>query len=103
MTDRRETHVKVYNAADAPRGGLAGQVVAVLGYGNLGRTAALNLRDSGLTVRVGNQEDEYAERARAEGFEVVPLKTAATDDVVFVLLPDEVVPDVFGREIAPAL
>src|SRR5216683_5225928 len=103
MTDRRETHVKVYNAADAPRGGLAGQVVAVLGYGNLGRTAALNLRDSGVKVRVGNREDEYAARARAEGFEVVPLATAASDDVVFVLLPDEVIPEIFAQEIAPAL
>ena len=103
MTNSPVTSVKVYRAADAPPGALASETVSVLGYGNLGRTAALNLRDSGLTVRVGNQEDEYAERARAEGFEVVPLKTAATDDVVFVLLPDEVVPDVFGREIAPAL
>ena len=103
MPNSGETQVKVYRAADAPPAALAGETVAVLGYGNLGRTAALNLRDSGLTVRVGNQEDEYAERARAEGFEVVPLKTAAADDVVFVLLPDEVVPDVFDREIAPAL
>ncbi len=103
MTDRRETHVKVYNAADAPRGGLAGQVVAVLGYGNLGRTAALNLRDSGLKVRIGNREDEYAARARAEGFEVVPLSVAATDDIIYVLLPDEVIPGVFAGEIAPWL
>src|SRR6266481_2716047 len=103
MTNSPVTSVKVYRAADAPKAALAGETVSVLGYGNLGRTAALNLRDSGLTVRVGNQEDEYAERARAEGFEVVPLKTAATDDVVFVLLPDEVVTDAFDREIAPAL
>jgi ketol-acid reductoisomerase len=88
---------------DAEAGRLAGEAIAVLGYGNLGRTAALNLRDSGVKVRIGNREDAYAERARVEGFEVVPLATAATDDVVFVLLPDEVIPDVFGRDIAPAL
>lgn len=39
--------VTVYGAADVPAGALAGEGVAVLGYGNLGRTAALNLRDSG--------------------------------------------------------
>ena len=103
MTNRRETHVKVYRTADGPQEALTGEAVAVLGYGNLGRSAALNLRDSGVKVRVGNQEDEYASRARAEGFEVVPLAAAASDDIVFVLLPDEVIPAVFAHEIAPAL
>ena len=95
--------MRVYRATDAPEGGLAGEAVAVLGYGNLGRTAALNLRDSGAKVRIGNREDEYAERARSEGFEVVPVATAAADDVVYVLLPDEVIPDVFASDIAPVL
>jgi ketol-acid reductoisomerase len=103
MTNPGQTPVKVYHAADAPSGALAGEAVAVLGYGHLGRTAALNLRDSGAKVRVGNREDAYAEQARAEGFEVVALPTAATDDVVYVLLPDEVIPTLFESEIAPAL
>lgn len=103
MTTPRETHVKVYRAADGPRGAIAGEAVAVLGYGNLGRSAALNLRDSGVKVRIGNQDDAYAGQARAEGFEVVPLAVAASDDIVFVLLPDEVIPVVFAREIVPAL
>ncbi len=95
--------VKVYREADAPPGALAGESVAVLGYGHLGRTAALNLRDSGAKVRIGNREDEYAAQARAEGFEVVPIATAAADDVVYVLLPDEVIPTLFDDAIAPAL
>jgi len=103
MANARGTNVRVFRAADVPQRALAGELVAVLGYGNLGRTAALNLRDSGVKVRVGNQEDEYAGRARAEGFEVVPLAAASTDDIVFVLLPDEIIPAVFEREIAPVL
>jgi ketol-acid reductoisomerase len=95
--------VTVYSAADAPAGALAGEAVAVLGYGNLGRTAALNLRDSGVKLVIGNREDDYAVRARAEGFEVVSLAGAATADIVFVLLPDEVIPEVFAQEVAPAL
>ena len=95
--------MKVYRAADAPSGGLAGESVAVLGYGNLGRSAALNLRDSGAKVRIGNREDEYAVLARADGFEVVPLAEAATDTMVYVLLPDEVIPAVFEDEVARAL
>src|SRR3981189_2333227 len=97
------TKVKVYRASDAPQQGLAGEVVAVLGYGNLGRTAALTLRDSGAKVRVGNREDEYAERARAEGFEVVPIQVAASVDIVYLLLPDEVIPSVFADQVAPTL
>jgi ketol-acid reductoisomerase len=54
-------------------------------------------------VRIGNRDDEYAEQARAEGFEVVPITAAAADDVVYVLLPDEVIPTVFDTDIAPAL
>src|SRR5229473_5929578 len=103
MTNPGQTPVRVYRATDAPPGALAGEVVAVLGYGNLGRTAALNLRDSGAKVRVGNREDEYAERARAEDFEVVPIEVAAADDIVFLLLPDEVIPSVFPALVAPAV
>ena len=103
MTNPGPTQVKVYREADAPAGALAGEAVAVLGYGNLGRTAALNLRDSGAKVRVGNREDAYAVQARTEGFEVVPIATAAADDVVYVLLPDEVIPTLFDEEIAPVL
>ncbi|HEU5194037.1 MAG TPA: NAD(P)-binding domain-containing protein, partial [Methylomirabilota bacterium] len=90
-------------AADAPPDALAGERVAVLGYGNLGRTAALNLRDSGLKLVIGNREDEYAARARGEGFEVIPLAMAAAADVVYVLLPDEVIPEVFAQDVAPSL
>jgi ketol-acid reductoisomerase len=103
MSNPRETPVRVYHAADAPPGALAGESVAVLGYGNLGRTAALNLRDSGAKVRIGNREDDYAEWARSEGFEVVPIAAATTADVVYVLLPDEVIPTLFDDDIAPAL
>ena len=103
MTNPGQAPVRVYRAADAPPGALAGEAVAVLGYGNLGRTAALNLRDSGAKVRIGKRDDEYAGQARREGFEVLPIATAATDDVVYVLLPDEVIPTVFDATIAPAI
>lgn len=104
MTGQRQATVKVYRATDAPESALAGEAVVVLGYGNLGRTAALNLRDSGVMVRIGNREDEYAVHARADGFEVVPLPVgAASADVLFILLPDEVIPTVFARDIGPAL
>jgi ketol-acid reductoisomerase len=95
--------MRVYRTADALPGALDGEAVAVLGYGNLGRSAALNIRDSGVEIRVGNRDDQYADQARADGFEVVPLATAAGDDIVFVLLPDEIIPEVFARDVASEL
>jgi ketol-acid reductoisomerase len=103
MTTAGASRLKVYCAGDAPAGGLAQETVALLGFGNLGRSVALNLRDSGINVRIGNREDEYADLARADGFEVVPLAAAAADSVVFILLPDEVIPAVFESDIASAL
>lgn len=68
--------------------------VAILGYGNQGATHALNLRDSGVRVVVGARAGHGAEaRARAAGFETLPLAGAAERArVVAVLLPDEAVP-----------
>jgi len=103
MTNPPEAHVKIYRAGDAPPDALAAEAVAVLGYGHLGRSAALNLRDSGIKIRIGNRQDEYVDQARADGFDVVPLDVAASDDVVCVFLPDEVIPEVFARDIVPSL
>src|SRR4029450_4179271 len=103
MTLPHENHVRVYRAGDALPGALAAERVAVVGYGHLGRSAALNLRDSGVKTRIGNRQDEYADQARSDGFDVVPLDVAASDDIVCVFLPDEVIPEVFGRDIVPVL
>ena len=73
MTAPGQSPVKLYRAEDVPPGSLDGESIAVLGYGNLGRSAALNLRDSGVKVRIGNRDDHYVDHARSDGFEVVPL------------------------------
>ncbi|MDX1429140.1 MAG: ketol-acid reductoisomerase, partial [Rhodothermales bacterium] len=53
-----------------------GRTVAVIGYGNQGRSQALNMRDSGLTVVVGGIEDESLLRARDDGFETTSISEA---------------------------
>ena len=89
---------------DADPAALDGATVAVLGYGNLGRSMALNLRDSGLAVVVGNRGDEYRRTAAGDGMDVTDIATAvARADVVYVLLADEVIPDVYPSAIAPNL
>jgi ketol-acid reductoisomerase len=96
--------VTFYREQDADPDGLSGQAIAVIGYGNLGRSMALNLRDSGLAVTVGNVDDDYRATARADGFQASGVAEAvATADVVYVLVPDEVIPEVFRDDVAPRL
>jgi ketol-acid reductoisomerase len=95
---------RIFHDADADPRALAGKTVAVVGYGNQGRSQALNLRDSGLATIVGNRDDEYAARARADGFAVYPIAEAcARADVILLLVPDEVMPAVYAEAVRPQL
>ncbi len=94
----------VYREQDANSAALDGLRLAVLGYGNLGRPMALNLRDSGLSVLIGNIDDDYANQAARDGFDVVDLAEAArTANVTLLMLPDEVMPEVYLASISPTL
>jgi ketol-acid reductoisomerase len=96
--------VTFYREGDADPDALSGQTVAVIGYGNLGRSMALNLRDSGLAVTVGNADDPYRATATADRFEVAEIGEAvAAADLVYVLVPDEVIPGVFREQVGPNL
>jgi ketol-acid reductoisomerase len=94
----------IYHDDDADLGALAGRTIAVIGYGNQGRSQALNLRDSALEVIVGNIPDAAAERAREDGFEVASIADAcAWAHAVLMLLPDELMPSVYAEQVAPHL
>jgi ketol-acid reductoisomerase len=95
---------RIYHDEDADLDTLKGQTIAVVGYGNQGRSQALNLRDSGLDVVVGNLRDAYAEQAEADGFAVLPIEAAcAKADVAMLLIPDEVMPEAYAKRVAPGL
>ncbi|MFI5398384.1 MAG: ketol-acid reductoisomerase [Candidatus Binatia bacterium] len=94
----------VYHDEDANLEVMRGRTIAILGYGNQGSAQARNLRDSGLDVIVGNIEDSYRQAAVADGFEVVSMAEAASRaDALFLLTPDEVMPEVYERDVAPHL
>lgn len=90
---------------NAPLEPLAGRTVAVLGFGNQGAAHAHNLRDSGISVIVGNRaETDNARRAAEAGFEVMPIGEAAKHgDLIILALPDEAQPEVFREQLAAHL
>ena len=83
---------------------LDGKTVGIFGYGNQGRSQALNMRDAGVNVIVGSRSDASAEKSKEDGFETLPLSDAAKKaDIIFMLVPDEVMPAVYAEHIAPNL
>lgn len=96
--------VSFYTDRDADPTALRDATTAVVGYGNLGRSIALNLRDAGLDVVVGNIDDGYKAVASSDGFEPRAIAEAcAASDLVYMLVPDEVMDDVYAQAVAPGL
>lgn len=82
---------QIYHETDAEGATIEGRSIAVVGYGNQGRSWALNLRDSGHAVSVCARADESRELAVEEGFEAHALAAASDFDIVCVLVPDDVI------------
>ena len=93
-----------YTAVDADLAIIRGKCVAIIGYGNQGEAHALNLRDSGVEqVVIGAREaSATGEKARAAGFPVLSVaETVRAADVLVLGAPDEKLPDIYGRDLAP--
>ncbi|WP_281166133.1 ketol-acid reductoisomerase [Liquorilactobacillus sicerae] len=83
---------------------LEGKKVAFIGYGSQGHAQANNLRDSGFDVIVGVRKGKSFDKAKKDGFEVYSVAEAAKKaDWVQMLTPDEVMPEVYKKEVAPYL
>lgn len=97
--------VKAYYEKDGDLNNLKGKKVSVIGYGIQGRAQALNLRDSGVDVRVGLRKDGVSwKKAQKDGFDPLSVREAAdSGDIVMVLIPDEVQSEVYQKEISGGL
>src|SRR5690349_8960669 len=90
---------------DADLSVIQGKKVAVIGYGSQGHAHALNLRDSGVDVRVGLAEGSRSKaKAEAEGLTVKSVADAVKEaDLVVILTPDQVQRHVYANDIRPNL
>ncbi|QKY19233.1 ketol-acid reductoisomerase [Halolamina sp. CBA1230] len=98
------TENTIYHDDDAAHSYIEEKTVAVLGYGSQGHAHAQNLAESGVDVIVGLREGSASRNAaREDGLTVAtPAEAAAAADVVSMLVPDNVQPDVY-EEIVPEL
>lgn len=94
---------KIYYNADADPSRIKGKKVAVIGYGSQGHAHSLNLRDSGVQVKVGLRPGSKSwAKAEAAGLEVTTIdEAAAWADTVMTLAPDTEQPAIYLDHIAP--
>jgi len=95
----------IYYEKDVDKSVLADRKVAVLGYGSQGHAHALNLKDSGIDVRVGLREGSSSiAKAEEAGLKVLSIADAVAEaDLVMMLIPDTEMADNYTEHIAPNL
>jgi len=95
----------IYYEKDVDRSAIADRKVAILGYGSQGHAHALNLKESGIDVRVGLREGSGSvAKAEAAGLRVLSVADATAEaDVVMMLMPDTEMAEIYENHVAPNL
>jgi ketol-acid reductoisomerase len=95
----------IYYDKDADLGALKGKTIAIIGYGSQGHAHAQNLRDSGISVVVGQRPGgKNYDLAISHGFQPVSAADAAKQaQLINILVPDELQGDLYEKEIKPNL
>ena len=96
---------KTYHDDDADLGLIRKKKVAIIGYGSQGHAHALNLKDSGVEVRIGlPASSKSIARAERAGLKVTsPSEAAQWADVIMLLVPDQNQAKIYAESIAPHL
>jgi ketol-acid reductoisomerase len=94
---------KTYHDNDADLSLIQAKKVAIIGYGSQGHAHALNLKDSGVDVRVGLRPGSAnAKKAEMHGLVVGTVaEVSKWADVIMNLTPDQTAAKVYHEDIAP--
>jgi len=96
--------VDIFHEEDGDLSILKESTIGIIGYGNQGRAQALNLRDSGLNIIIGNKNDKYQTIALKDNFSVFSIEEATKNsEIIFILIPDEIMKSAFENSIKPYL
>jgi ketol-acid reductoisomerase len=96
---------EIFYDKDADLSLIQGKKVGIIGYGSQGHAHALNLRDSGVEVKIGLKPDSKStQKATEAGFEVLTsAEIADWADVIVILAPDQYQRFVYNDDILPHL
>lgn len=97
--------MKIYYDSETSLDALKDKTIAIIGYGSQGHAHALNLRDSGLNVIVGQRPGGSNYRLAIEhGFKPVSAAEASeAGDLIAILTQDYIQPSVYNESIKPHL
>ncbi|MDR2302748.1 MAG: ketol-acid reductoisomerase [Deltaproteobacteria bacterium] len=97
--------MRIYYENDAPTDVLSDKTIAIIGYGSQGHAQAQNLRDSGLSVIVGQRPgSKNYDLAVEHGFKPVSAAEAAQRaDLIQFLMQDHLQPEIYQKDILPNL
>ena len=97
--------MNIYYDKDANLDLIRQKQIAVIGYGSQGFAQANNLKDAGCNVTVGLRAGSPSrEKAEHAGLRVLPVAQAAAEaDIVMMLVPDELAPEIYAREVAESI
>jgi ketol-acid reductoisomerase len=96
---------KMFYDNDADLAIIRGKKVAIIGYGSQGHAHALNLKDSGVAVKVGlPATSKSRDKVKASGLQVGDVaEVSKWADIVMILAPDTSQAKVYKEEIEPNL
>ena len=94
--------MKVYYDKDCDKDLIKNKKISILGFGSQGHAHAMNLKDSGVrNIVVGLKNNSLSvNKAKKAGFQVLsPEKAIEYGDVIMILIPDELQPDLYKKTI----